>query len=241
MLCQALLAQRPALHRDTVPRFNAQRCSYLLGPLHCFSVRACSAEWLAYIQLRAKHRRLGAMQKPSIPYWTPFTIFRQSLLCRKAHMHLRAKHRRPAAMHKPSIPYWLAVTIFSQSAFAVQEGSHSSVSQAQEARRHAQSRLSIPNHYHRIFLNNSLPYCYSSVSQPVPAVQEGAHTFASQAQQSRSSAQSRLFPFMLHQRCPALFSYSSSSFVVQRSKAGTARVVCWQDLGIANRCSPLPC
>ncbi|DBA97263.1 TPA: hypothetical protein ACH3X1_015010 [Trebouxia sp. C0004] len=44
----------------------------------------------------------------------------------------------------------------------------------------------------------------------------------------------RLFPFMLQQRCPDLFSYTSSSFRVQRSKAGTARVVCWQELGISN-------
>ena len=48
-------------------------------------------------------------------------------------------------------------------------------------------------------------------------------------------AGSRLFPFMLQQRCPDLFSYPSSSFRVQRSKAGTARVVCWQELGISNR------
>lgn len=45
----------------------------------------------------------------------------------------------------------------------------------------------------------------------------------------------RLFPFMLQQRCPDLFSYGASSFKVQRSKAGTARVVCWQELGIPNR------
>lgn len=49
-------------------------------------------------------------------------------------------------------------------------------------------------------------------------------------------AGARLFPFMLHQRCPDLFSYAASNFQVHRSKAGTARVVCWQELGIANRC-----
>ena len=66
-------------------------------------------------------------------------------------------------------------------------------------------------------------------------LQEGAHRVDSVAHRLRANAQSRLFPFMLQQRCLDLFSYSSSSFVVQRSKAGTARVVCWQDLGIANR------
>ena len=53
---------------------------------------------------------------------------------------------------------------------------------------------------------------------------------------SPACAGARLFPFMLQQRCPDLFSYTASNFRVQRSKAGTARVVCWQELGIANRC-----
>ena len=48
-------------------------------------------------------------------------------------------------------------------------------------------------------------------------------------------AGARLFPFMLQRRCPDLFSYTASSFKVQRSKSGTARVVCWQELGIPNR------
>ena len=52
---------------------------------------------------------------------------------------------------------------------------------------------------------------------------------------SCSSAGAHLFPFMLQQRCPDLFSYAASNFRVHRSKAGTARVVCWQELGIANR------
>ena len=53
---------------------------------------------------------------------------------------------------------------------------------------------------------------------------------------SPACAGARLFPFMLQQRCPNLFSYAASNFRVQRSKAGTARIVCWQELGIANRC-----
>lgn len=53
---------------------------------------------------------------------------------------------------------------------------------------------------------------------------------------SPAFAGARLFPFMLQQRCPDLFSYTASNFRVQRSKAGTGRVVCWQELGIANRC-----
>ena len=57
---------------------------------------------------------------------------------------------------------------------------------------------------------------------------------------SPASAGARLFPFMLHQRCPDLFSYSASNFQVHRSKAGTARVVCWQELGIANRYAACP-
>ena len=162
-------------------------------------------------------------------------------------------------MHKTVYPFRVCF-IVPQSVSAVQGGTHTCESQSQKARSSGQSPVPLPGQWSNpLILNQGLlsrkAHTYERVksgsmhkaASPLPvrcmgsqtacAAQEGAHTFESQSSKPRSSAQSRLFPFMVHQRCPDLFSYSSSSFVVQRSKAGTARVVCWQDLGIANRCA----
>ena len=45
---------------------------------------------------------------------------------------------------------------------------------------------------------------------------------------------SRVFPRMLSKNAPDMFSYSTSRFVVQRSKESTGRVVMWREAGIQN-------
>ncbi|GAX77932.1 hypothetical protein CEUSTIGMA_g5374.t1 [Chlamydomonas eustigma] len=46
--------------------------------------------------------------------------------------------------------------------------------------------------------------------------------------------QEKVFPLLLHHNVPHLFSYLSSSFRVQKSKAGTGRVVGFKELGLVN-------
>ena len=46
--------------------------------------------------------------------------------------------------------------------------------------------------------------------------------------------QEKLLPFLTSKLAPDLFDYDSCSFVVQKSKEGTARVVGWRELGLCN-------
>ena len=48
--------------------------------------------------------------------------------------------------------------------------------------------------------------------------------------------QQRILPRILHHTASDLFAYESCTFRVQRGKEATARVVCWRELGICNRC-----
>ena len=49
---------------------------------------------------------------------------------------------------------------------------------------------------------------------------------------------SKVFPQLLQKRAPDLFNVFAGSWRVQRAKASTARVVCWQELGLVNRWVP---
>ena len=49
---------------------------------------------------------------------------------------------------------------------------------------------------------------------------------------------SKVFPQLLQKRAPDLFNVFAGSWRVQRAKATTARVVCWQELGLVNRWVP---
>ena len=46
-------------------------------------------------------------------------------------------------------------------------------------------------------------------------------------------SQARLFPFIMSKICPS-FSFKSSKFGVQKSKASTARIAIWKEIGIPN-------
>ena len=46
--------------------------------------------------------------------------------------------------------------------------------------------------------------------------------------------QEKIFPWLLKRNAPNLFSFSQSSFKVQKSKENTARVVCWREFGLIN-------
>jgi hypothetical protein len=48
---------------------------------------------------------------------------------------------------------------------------------------------------------------------------------------SETPEEYRLFPFIMSKLCP-FFSYQSSRFTVQKSKASTARITMWKELGI---------
>ena len=49
---------------------------------------------------------------------------------------------------------------------------------------------------------------------------------------------SKVFPQLLQKRAPDLFNVFAGSWRVQRAKASSARVVCWQELGLVNRWVP---
>ncbi len=46
--------------------------------------------------------------------------------------------------------------------------------------------------------------------------------------------QERVYPMMLHQALPDVFSYRRCNFKVQDAKSGTGRVVAFRELGLAN-------